>query len=48
MIGDFNAIRMDSKRIGGHPQPLISMSEFNDCLDNCGLIDLHTNGRIMS
>lgn len=24
-MGDFNALRIDSERIGGHPQPLISM-----------------------
>lgn len=30
ILGDFNAIRMDSERIGSHSRPLISMFEFND------------------
>ncbi|KAK0593001.1 hypothetical protein LWI29_028893 [Acer saccharum] len=48
VLGDFNAIRMDYERIGGHPRPLISMSEFNDCLDMCGLLDLPSSGQTMS
>ncbi|KAK1575277.1 hypothetical protein Q3G72_004017 [Acer saccharum] len=48
VLGDFHAIRMDSERIGGHPRPLISMSEFNECLDMCGLLDLPSSGQTMS
>ncbi|KAK2648870.1 hypothetical protein Ddye_016359 [Dipteronia dyeriana] len=48
VIGDFNAIRVDSERIGGHPRPLISMLECNDCLDKYCLFDLHSIGCIMS
>lgn len=43
-IGDFNVIRNDSDRIGGHLIALISMSEFNDCLDCYGLIDSQSIG----
>lgn len=43
-MGNFNAIRIDSKRIGGYPRPLISMLEFNDCLDN----DLQSSGHTLS
>ncbi|XP_041020448.1 uncharacterized protein LOC121262091 [Juglans microcarpa x Juglans regia] len=48
VVGDFNIIRNDSDRIGGNPQPLASMEEFNDCLDQCGLIDLSSRGNHMS
>ena len=48
VLGDFNAIHMDSKRIGGQPRPPISMSEFNDCLDMSGLFDLPSGRQAMS
>lgn len=48
VLGDFNVIRADSKRIGGHPWPLISMAEFNECIDRCGLLDLFCSGQRMS
>lgn len=48
VMGDFNAIHIDSKRVCGHPRPLISMLDFNECLDKCCLFDLHSSGRIMS
>lgn len=44
-MGDFNAIHKDSKWIGGHPRPLISTTEFNACLDVCGLVEMQNNGR---
>lgn len=48
VMGDFNAIRSDSERIGGSPRPLISMSEFNECLNSCGLLEATSNGHTMS
>lgn len=48
VLDDFNVIRKDSKRIGSNPRLLISMSEFNDFLDNCRSVDLHSNGPPMS
>ncbi|XP_041020463.1 uncharacterized protein LOC121262113 [Juglans microcarpa x Juglans regia] len=39
VMGDFNIIHVDSERRGGNPRPCLAMSEFNDCIDNCGLIE---------
>ncbi|XP_042954622.1 uncharacterized protein LOC122291037 [Carya illinoinensis] len=46
--GDFNIIREDGERIGGHSQPLAAMEEFNNCLDNCGLIEASYHGSRVS
>ncbi|XP_022854164.1 uncharacterized protein LOC111375558 [Olea europaea var. sylvestris] len=48
LAGDFNIIREDGERIGGQPRPLSAMGEFNDCLDNCGLVEMRAHGRRMS
>ncbi|KAF5468581.1 hypothetical protein F2P56_012724 [Juglans regia] len=48
VVGDFNSIRNDSERIGGNPRPLGSMTDFNNCLDQCGLFDLSSGGNQMS
>ncbi|KAK4841187.1 hypothetical protein QYF36_000342 [Acer negundo] len=48
VVGDFNIIRNDSERIGGNPRPLASMTDFNDCLDRCGRLDLSSGGNHMS
>lgn len=45
VLSDFNTIRMDSERIGGHLRPLISIYEFTDCLDKCGLFHLSSSGQ---
>lgn len=47
-IGDFNAIRKESERIGRHPTTLSSISKFNDCLDHCGLFKIQSIGNYMS
>lgn len=48
VVGDFNIIRNDGEMIGGMPRPVITMSEFNECLDSCGLMDLLVKGRLMT
>lgn len=47
--GDSNNIREDPWiRIGGHPNPLATMEDFNQCINNCGLLELKAFGRNMS
>ncbi|KAF5481500.1 hypothetical protein F2P56_002144 [Juglans regia] len=48
VLGDFNVIRRDSERVGGNPRPFISMLEFNDCIDRCGLLETSSSGQRMS
>ncbi|XP_040986544.1 uncharacterized protein LOC121234610 [Juglans microcarpa x Juglans regia] len=48
VLGDFNVIRRDSESVGGNPRPLISMLEFNDCIDHCGLLETSSSGQNMS
>ncbi|KAF5468900.1 hypothetical protein F2P56_013011 [Juglans regia] len=48
VVGDFNIIREDSERVGGHPRSITAMEEFNICIDHCGLLDLHVVGRKLS
>ncbi|XP_042984734.1 uncharacterized protein LOC122313615 [Carya illinoinensis] len=40
VIGDFNIIKSEQERIGGHPRPPIAMEEFNSFVDRAGLSDL--------
>ncbi|XP_022880648.1 uncharacterized protein LOC111397916 [Olea europaea var. sylvestris] len=46
--GNFNIIRNDSKRVGGHPRPLQAMEDFKDCIDKCYLLELPVFGRKLS
>ncbi|XP_042954601.1 uncharacterized protein LOC122291014 [Carya illinoinensis] len=48
VVGDFNVICSDSERIGGNPRPVSTMVEFNESLDNCGLVEMRVHGRSMS
>ncbi|XP_040990989.1 uncharacterized protein LOC121238224 [Juglans microcarpa x Juglans regia] len=48
VVGDFNAIRSDAERIGGNPRSLLAMTEFNGCVDTCGLVEMRFQGRMMS
>ncbi|KAJ0081099.1 hypothetical protein Patl1_12280 [Pistacia atlantica] len=48
VVGDFNVIREDSERVGGHPQPIRAMEEFNNCIDHYGLLDMQVTGRRLS
>ncbi|KAF5477362.1 hypothetical protein F2P56_004011 [Juglans regia] len=48
VLGDFNVIRRDSERVGGNPRPLISMLEFNNYIDHCGLLETSSSGQNMS
>lgn len=44
VLGDFNYTRWHHEKSGGAQPRLCSMSEFNDCIDSCGLDDLHISG----
>ncbi|XP_042969986.1 uncharacterized protein LOC122302667 [Carya illinoinensis] len=48
VIGDFNIIRTDQERIGGHPRPRIAMEKFNSFVDRDGLSDLGFQGNHMT
>lgn len=48
LIGDFNIIRVDDERIGGLPQSLHAMEDFNGCIDACGLVEVSSHGQRMS
>ncbi|KAF5458524.1 hypothetical protein F2P56_022547 [Juglans regia] len=48
VVGDINAIRSDSERLGGNPRSLLAMSEFNGCVDICGLVEMRSQSRIIS
>ncbi|KAF6154475.1 hypothetical protein GIB67_028367 [Kingdonia uniflora] len=38
-LGDFNIIRLQSERFGGTGPTLSAIKEFNDCLDECELLE---------
>lgn len=40
IVGDFNCIRHDGELMGSQLRPIITMEEFNICINNCGLVDL--------
>ncbi|XP_040996234.1 uncharacterized protein LOC121242446 [Juglans microcarpa x Juglans regia] len=48
IVGDFNIIREDMEQIGGQPRPLGAMEEFNNCLNNCVMVELTSQGGCMS
>ncbi|KAF5445102.1 hypothetical protein F2P56_034180 [Juglans regia] len=44
VMGDFNVIRSDAKRVGGRPRLGSSMADFNGCIDGCRLLELRLEG----
>ncbi|KAI9194953.1 hypothetical protein LWI28_010396 [Acer negundo] len=48
VLGDFNTIRSDTKKVGGRPRNSSSMVEFSECISRCGLMDLRFEGRQLS
>ncbi|KAF5452776.1 hypothetical protein F2P56_027742 [Juglans regia] len=44
ICGDFNIIKDDSERRGGHPRQFTAMADFNLCIQNCGLLDMRYQG----
>ncbi|XP_042958231.1 uncharacterized protein LOC122293850 [Carya illinoinensis] len=48
LCGDFNIIREDSERQGGLPRPFNAMGDFNICLQNCGVMDMRSQGALMT
>ncbi|XP_077237378.1 uncharacterized protein LOC143879071 [Tasmannia lanceolata] len=48
LVGDFNVTRFHSERLGGAPPNIEDMNAFNDCIDDCSLLDLKTVGQALS
>ncbi|KAF6151738.1 hypothetical protein GIB67_002021 [Kingdonia uniflora] len=44
VLGDFNIIRLQTEKFGGSGPTLSSINEFNDCLDECELLESVTLG----
>lgn len=40
VVGEFNYFQDDSECTRGQPRPLIAIEDFNQCINNCGLLDL--------
>ena len=40
LLGDFNDMLSDDKKLGGLPLNRTCISTFQACMDNCGLMDL--------
>ncbi|KAF5478473.1 hypothetical protein F2P56_005031 [Juglans regia] len=48
ICGDFNIIKNDSERRGGHPRPFAAMEDFNLCIHNNGWLDMCAKGPSMT
>ncbi|KAG2693480.1 hypothetical protein I3760_08G099300 [Carya illinoinensis] len=48
ICGDFNIIKNDSERRGGHPRPFAAMEDFNLCIHNNGWLDMRSKGPSMT
>lgn len=44
VAGYFNAISDVSEKLGGRPQNLVSLEEFNTMINDCGIIDCGYEG----
>ncbi|KAF6161829.1 hypothetical protein GIB67_034642 [Kingdonia uniflora] len=44
VLGDFNIIRLQTEKFGGSGPTLSAINEFNDCLDECELLESVTLG----
>lgn len=44
IAGDFNEVLMDGDKFGGRPVNISKTINFQDCLNNCGMIDLGFSG----
>lgn len=40
LVRDVNCIRHDGEHMEGQPRPIITMEEFNSCINSCGLVEL--------
>ncbi|XP_077228466.1 uncharacterized protein LOC143861423 [Tasmannia lanceolata] len=47
-LGDFNTTRFADERWGGADPNLSHMNDFNDCIEDCSLLDLRSVGQILS
>ncbi|XP_042956358.1 uncharacterized protein LOC122292186 [Carya illinoinensis] len=48
ICGNFNIIKNDSERRGGHPRPFAAMEDFNLCIHNNGWLDMRSKGPSMT
>lgn len=48
IIGDFNIVKETHEKKGGQVLSSSKIQEFNDCLEDCGLLDLRVEGAIWS
>lgn len=44
LLGDFNVVKKIHEKRGGRPIPVSCITEFNNCLEDCGLSDLRVEG----
>ncbi|XP_074300066.1 uncharacterized protein LOC141631271 [Silene latifolia] len=44
VMGDFNVVRYAHEKISNTPPDLTDMTDFNSCLSECGLDDMHGSG----
>ncbi|XP_042973127.1 uncharacterized protein LOC122304933 [Carya illinoinensis] len=48
LYGDFNIVKDDYEKRGGHPRPFAVIEDFNLCIQNCGLLDMCSKGLRMT
>lgn len=41
VLGDFNIPRYSHEKVGGNPPRPSEMDDFNNCIQECGLLDMH-------
>ncbi|XP_060195300.1 uncharacterized protein LOC132624555 [Lycium barbarum] len=45
ILGDFNAVLHRDDRLGGNPVTLAEVTDFQNCIDNCGLEEMANSGK---
>ncbi|KAK1309659.1 hypothetical protein QJS10_CPA08g00713 [Acorus calamus] len=46
--GDFNEVRNTHEKVGGRPLRATRLKRFNDCIEACNLMDIHSSGNTFS
>ncbi|KAK1321249.1 hypothetical protein QJS10_CPA03g00837 [Acorus calamus] len=46
--GDFNEVRNSHEKVGGRPPNVKRLKHFNDCIDSCRLMEVHSSGNTLS
>ncbi|XP_059294628.1 uncharacterized protein LOC132047627 [Lycium ferocissimum] len=44
VLGDFNVVLHREDRLGGNPVTLVEVTDFQNCIDNCGLEEIANSG----